>query len=138
MKKIKSEFEFSKWFKKNFKKLGYFKILKKDFGKFPDFLMLKIGKKVRVELETLSSNFILHNHDIRKVDEVVCIKKDVNLKVPIIEVKELNYVGGKDRVSATVDEKTANYVKLLLKLGKYRNKSHIIEEAIKLLREKEK
>lgn len=43
----------------------------------------------------------------------------------------------KGRVSATVDEKTMNMIKLLLKKGKYRNKSHLIEEAIKLLKEKE-
>ena len=41
----------------------------------------------------------------------------------------------KERVSATIDESTMNIIKILLKKGKYRNKSHIIEEAIKSLNE---
>jgi len=136
MKIIRSELEFSKWFKKNFKKLGYDEIVKDKKGKFPDFIMLRKGKNVGVELETLSSNFILHKHDITKVDEIVCIKKDIRLKVPVREVKGLKYSSRITRVSATIDEETMNIVKELLKEGKYRNKSHIIEEAIKLLKDK--
>ncbi len=41
----------------------------------------------------------------------------------------------KERVSATIDKKTMDKIKLLLKNGKYRNKSHIIEDAIKSLEE---
>lgn len=137
MKIINTEYRFSEWFKKNYKKLGYSKILKKDFGKFPDYLMLKKGKAVRVELETLSSNFILHNHDPKKVDEVVCIKKDIKLKVPTIEVKGLKYVPRIVRVSATINPETINIIELIMRGGKYRNKSHLIEDAIKLLKEKE-
>jgi len=44
----------------------------------------------------------------------------------------------KERVSATVNKKTVNAIKLILKKGHHRNKSHVIEEAIKLLKEKEK
>lgn len=43
----------------------------------------------------------------------------------------------KERVSATVDKTTSKFIEDILKKGKYRNKSHIIEEAIKLLKEKE-
>ena len=43
----------------------------------------------------------------------------------------------KTRISATVDSKTDKSLDELLKKGKYRNKSHIIEEAIKLLEESE-
>ena len=42
----------------------------------------------------------------------------------------------KTRISATIDEKTMKIVKEILKEGKHRNKSHIIEEAIKLLKNK--
>jgi len=42
----------------------------------------------------------------------------------------------KERISATIDEKSAKIIELLLKKGNYRNKSHVIEEAIKLLKEK--
>tara|TARA_Y100000310_G_C19967943_1_gene484171 strand:- start:315 stop:452 length:138 start_codon:yes stop_codon:yes gene_type:complete len=40
----------------------------------------------------------------------------------------------KVRISATIDEKTANILETLLKDGTYRNKSHIIEKAIELLK----
>jgi len=36
----------------------------------------------------------------------------------------------KTRISATVDAKTEKKIERILKEGKYRNKSHIIEEAI--------
>ena len=36
----------------------------------------------------------------------------------------------KKRVSATIDEKTEKDIDLILKKGKHRNKSHIIEDAI--------
>lgn len=43
----------------------------------------------------------------------------------------------KVRVSATIDEETDRILNSLLKDGKYRNKSHIIEKAIEILKEKE-
>jgi len=43
----------------------------------------------------------------------------------------------KKRVSATIDEETFEIIKRILKKRKYRNKSHIIEEAIQLLNKKE-
>lgn len=43
----------------------------------------------------------------------------------------------KKRISATIEEKTEKILNLLLKDNKYRNKSHIIEKAIELLKEKE-
>ena len=42
----------------------------------------------------------------------------------------------KERISATVDERTIKLIKEILSKGVYRNKSHVIEEAIKLLKEK--
>jgi len=43
----------------------------------------------------------------------------------------------KKRISATIDEKTWRILDSLLKDGKYRNKSHIIEKAIELLKKEE-
>jgi len=43
----------------------------------------------------------------------------------------------KKRISATIDEKTEKLLNSLLKDGKFRNKSHIIEKAIELLKKKE-
>jgi Arc/MetJ-type ribon-helix-helix transcriptional regulator len=42
----------------------------------------------------------------------------------------------KERVSATIDESTSKIIDEMLKKGNYRNKSHVIEDAIKLLKEK--
>lgn len=39
----------------------------------------------------------------------------------------------KKRISATIDEKTEKEIEFILKKGNYRNKSHVIEEAIKSL-----
>lgn len=44
----------------------------------------------------------------------------------------------KERISATIDKKTKQQLSELLKKRRYRNLSHIIEEAIKLICEKEK
>lgn len=41
----------------------------------------------------------------------------------------------KSRISATIDKKTEQILKEILTMQKYRNKSHIIEEAIKNLLE---
>ena len=42
----------------------------------------------------------------------------------------------KQRISATVDKETIILIKKILKKGKHRNKSHVIEEAIKILGDK--
>jgi Arc/MetJ-type ribon-helix-helix transcriptional regulator len=44
----------------------------------------------------------------------------------------------KKRISATVEKETLEIIKEILKKRKYRNKSHVIEEAINVLWEKEK
>ncbi len=133
---VRNESEFKDWFLDNFKTLGYSKIIKDNKGKFPDFFMLKNNKKIGVELETLLSNFILHRHNAEKVDEVVCIIKDISLKVPTIKVEGLKYESNTKRISATIDEKTEKIIEELLKKGIYRNKSHVIEEAIKFFKKR--
>ncbi len=42
----------------------------------------------------------------------------------------------KVRISATIDKETLKIVKEFLEKGTYRNKSHVIEEAIKSLKRK--
>ncbi|MFH0711757.1 MAG: ribbon-helix-helix protein, CopG family [archaeon] len=41
----------------------------------------------------------------------------------------------KERISATVDGETIERIERILENGRFRNKSHVIEEAIKLLEE---
>jgi len=92
MIRIRNEADFASWFKKNYKKLGFSSIAKDNKGKFPDFTMNEGDRKVRVELEIKSSNFLLHQHSISKVDRVICIKKDVELNVPITELKNFKII----------------------------------------------
>ncbi|MEK6873655.1 MAG: hypothetical protein AABW91_02325 [Nanoarchaeota archaeon] len=130
---IKNESEFQSWFEKNHKKLGYDKIIRGDIGKFPDFIMLKNDKEFKVELETELSNFLLHKHDINKVDEIICIKNNLKkdiLTKPIIEIKNLEYTPRQTRVSATIDQETNKMLNEFFKNSRFRNKSHLIEEAI--------
>ena len=44
----------------------------------------------------------------------------------------------KVRVSATIDEETAKIIEVLVQERKFRNKSHVIEEAVRILHEKNK
>jgi hypothetical protein len=97
--------------------------------------MLKNEKEIGVELETLSSNFILHKHDPKKVGEVICIKKDVNLEVPIKIASSLEYSPRIRRLSATIEPELKQFINKLVAEGKFRNKSHVIEDAIKILKE---
>lgn len=137
---IKSEKELNEWFILNYKQLGYSEIIRKDIGIFPDFIMKKGEKKVRVELETKASHFLLHKHDPKKVDEIICIENDLSEEsgLSIISLKNLIYRPRIRRVSATIDGEKKKELENILKKGKYRNLSHIIEEGIKLIIHKEK
>ncbi|MFQ5531297.1 MAG: ribbon-helix-helix protein, CopG family [Candidatus Nanoarchaeia archaeon] len=44
----------------------------------------------------------------------------------------------KVRISATIDKETEKIINEILKKSSYRNKSHVIEEAIKLLKKGKK
>ncbi len=93
MIKIRKEADLKNWFKKNYKKLGFSKIVRQDIGIFPDFIMLEKNRRVKVELEIKASNFLLHKHPLKRVDKVICIKKDINLKVPVVELKKFKLIG---------------------------------------------
>lgn len=102
---VKTEKEFSDWFKMNYEKYGFSKIVRKNISTSPDFIMLKKGKEVGVELETLASNFILHKHDIKKIDFVLCLVKDLELGIPLIKVKELIFKPKYRRITLSLDDK---------------------------------
>lgn len=110
---IKLEKEFSEWFKKNYKKYGFSEIVKHNVSTSPDYIMIKGNKEVGVELETLSSNFITHKHQIDKIDFVVCLVKDLDLGIPIIVVDELEYKPKYRRVTLSINDKVyANFQKV--------------------------
>lgn len=127
---ISNESEFSKWFVKNHKKLGYSKILRKDIGLFPDFIMEKNNKPVRIELETKASNFILHKHPINKVDEILCINKDVTLNKSTIKIKGLKFVPTKERITLSIDEELLKEIDKKIKDKTFGNRSHAFEYLI--------
>ena len=109
---IKNEKQFADWFKENYKKLGYSKIIRGDISRCPDFVMVRNGKEVRVELETVSSNFLAHKHDLNKVDEILCLVKDVELGKPVKEIKQLTFEGNRKvtlSIESEVYEKFKKY-----------------------------
>ena len=106
---IRKEAEFKKWFVENHTKLGFSKIIRKDIGICPDFIMLKEGKEVGVELETVSSNFLSHKHSLDDVDEIICIIKDMELGKPVTAVDELEFVGNSNKkVTLSIEEDVYN------------------------------
>jgi len=90
--KIRNESDLRNWFKKNYEKLGFSKIIKSNSKCYPDFIMEENGKQIRVELELKSSNFNYHNHPIKDVDKVVCAMEDIKLKVPTIVIKNIKLI----------------------------------------------
>ncbi len=83
------EFEVVNWIKEHYKELGYDQILEEKSNQFPDFVFSRNGQKIRVEVEVYSSSFLKHGHDFKEVDEVLCLIKDKELPVKIIEIKAL-------------------------------------------------
>lgn len=102
-KKFNNEKEFHEWFENNYNLLGFDEIIQNNYTKFPDFVLKKDNKEVRVELETLSSNFILHGHDSKNVDLVICIMKDIDLPVQIVEISPFEY-GQTKQVSVSIKD----------------------------------
>jgi predicted HTH transcriptional regulator len=126
MIKIRNESDLRNWFKKNYKKLGFSKIVKSNTSGFPDFIMLKNGEEINIELETKSSNFILHKHPTHNVN-VLCILEDVKLEVPTIvmgNIRLMKFEEGDSRYS---------FKKQILKLFK-KNKILTISETASLLK----
>ena len=127
---INNEAEFSDWFKLNFTQFGYSKIVLGDVGLYPDFVMLRDGKEVKVELETKTSNFILHKHDLNKVDEIVCINKDIILAKEIHIAKNLIFAP-KERITITINNNLLTWIDNQTENGRFANRSHGIEYLIK-------
>lgn len=83
------EHELIHWIKEHYLELGYDEIVEINSQTFPDFVMLRHGKKIRVEAELFSSSFLKHGHDPDKVDEVLCVIKDKELPVKTIKIEQL-------------------------------------------------
>ncbi|MBT7706051.1 hypothetical protein HN747_01250 [archaeon] len=92
---IKNEKQFSAWFRENFKQLGFDGMVRGDISRCPDYIMLRDGKEIRVELETLASNFLAHKHSYDDVDEIWCLVEDVKLEKLTVTVENLKFEGPK-------------------------------------------
>lgn len=131
IKKFGNEKSMSNWFENNYKKLGFKNILTKRTTSFPDYKMLtQDNKEIELELETLSSNFIKHNHDINKVDLIICLVKDIDLPKKIIELNTFEYINNHTSISIS-----SNTWKLLNNLKEVPTDTFdvVIQRLIKLL-----
>lgn len=75
----KDEHTLNKWFLRNYRKLGFSKIKKTEEGpKDPgDYIGLRNGRWLRIELETETSGFFLHKAEIRDaIPIIICLKKN--------------------------------------------------------------
>lgn len=77
------------WIKEHYLELEYEKIVEINSQTFPDLVMLRHGKKIRVEAELFSSSFLKEGHDSSKVDEVLCVIKDQELPIKTIKIEQL-------------------------------------------------
>jgi hypothetical protein len=134
-KKFSNEIEFTEWFKENYMLFGFTKIIKQSFNTFPDFVLLKDGIKVRVELETISSNFIFHGHKPQDVDLVICLLKDTELPVPLLEIDMFRFEK-KRKICFEISKEQKNKVNRLLPCFNLSEK--LREELNKILDELEK
>lgn len=85
------ERDFNEWFYENYSLCGFDAIKERFAQQFPDYIMLKDGFEIRVELEVASSNFIAHRHDPAGVDVVLCLWIDKPISVPVIEILPFDY-----------------------------------------------
>ena len=90
--KFRFEKDFCKWFERNYRKLGITKILKIQKRKFLDYFVVVNKKILRIEIETLSSHFIAHKYDPKKVDLVICLKKDRKIPVKVVELNTFVFI----------------------------------------------
>lgn len=104
-RKFSNEYDFHEWFKYNFRLLGFDDVIKDGHKSFPDFILKKGEKQVRIELEIYSSNFIRHKHNPKDVDLVICLLKDKELPINTVELGLFEFDNQKGNVSATIPKK---------------------------------
>jgi len=101
-KNFENEKQYHNWMESNYKLFGFDSLVKSNKTKFPDLILKKNDKIIRVELEIHSSNFILHKHKKEETDLVICIIKDKKIGVPILEIN--NFISKIEKV----EEKNCN------------------------------
>jgi hypothetical protein len=86
---FKNEKQFRIWFEKNYKWLGYTKIVKSLVNNTPDYIMQRDdGTPEKVELEIIDKHFIQHKHKPEDADIIICVygnNKNI-LGVPVLSL----------------------------------------------------
>ena len=86
-----NEKQFHRWVEDHIRDFGFDEVVTSQLTRFPDIVAKKDGERTRIEVETMSSNFLLHQHDPSMCDLVICLVKDVELPIKIVVVKEVGY-----------------------------------------------
>ena len=71
-----------------------------------NYLDYQVQLREHDHLQWQNLQFVLHKHNISKIDMVVCLVEDINLGIPIIQVKELIFKPKYRRVTLSLDDKT--------------------------------
>ena len=84
MKPLLNEKELAAWFRAHKQALGFVKLLEEPTGKYhkpyPDYWgILPHRQVIRIELEVLAYNFILHGHNPQGADLLVCAEDNSTL-----------------------------------------------------------
>ncbi len=85
--KFYSEAAFHKWVEDNYHFFGFDRIVKSNWGRFPDLVVEKNGEALRVEIETCSRNFLEHGHDPLMCDLVICFVDNAELPIKVVEIE---------------------------------------------------
>lgn len=83
------EINLDRWFRKNYNIFGFTDIVRSNI-KDTDYLCKYENRYFYIELEYRSGNFILHGHDSKSVNAVICYEKDVDLDIPVIPLLDLS------------------------------------------------
>ena len=110
MRKVSGEFKseamFRKFFEENVEKFGV-KSIKLSQEACPDYVcIMKDGSVKNIEAELHSRNFLLHKHDERKVDLIVCAVSSVD-RIHGIPVRFLDYKPSEVVIIASAAQKYA-------------------------------
>lgn len=134
-KKFNNEREFHEWFRYNFGLFGFDDVIKESFHSCPDFIVSKGDKQVRIELEIYSSGFVRHKHNPDSVDLVICLLKDRELPIEVLELNVFEFTNIKYHINASNSSiKMFNALRKLLSKSNGNNSRTIShEEAMKYL-----
>jgi len=132
-KSFKNEKDFCEWIRKNYKLLGFSEICEDNKDSTPDFVFSINGTKIRTEIETKSSNFILHKHDKNNIDLILCLKKDKEIyDIDIIEIKNFEFIDP-TKILINLTDYHIEELDKLVKMGVYQHKAEAIRDAIRKL-----